>query len=590
MKKILLLVLVLPLLASAQKQIEIGDVYYDFFQYKEAIRAYEIALKTERTFTNEAHLLTQLAYSYTYTFQYEKAETYFAELVKLGDKKQVPDIYLDYGNVLKVLGKYTEALNQYNYYTTIIKPDEYTASLIKSVTWADKHKDSVRTNTIVTLTNLNIGGQSLGYTFFADGLLYAHPKDTNYSEYTMLYDLRYAKLIDSVTFTETKEYVNDIKFPFNEGSPTVSPDGEILYFTATATKLKKGAVKKIGNMQISEDGVSNLKIYTARFINGSYTNIIELPFNDKQYNCTHPCISPDGSTLFFASDMPGGFGGLDIYKSVKAANGTWSKPINMGNKINTPENEMYPFLADNYLYFSSKGHLGFGGYDLFQTMLGINYTPLNARNMGKPFNSSKDDVAFIISGDGVTGYFSSNRDNNNGIDKVYYFRDQIAAPVTPVIIASATPKPNQPITPSNTNAATTKPVETISGNKVADGTKTLSGKTINTVYYGFNKSNIQPSFITLLDSTLLLVKSLPDLTLKIYAHTDCRGSDEYNLALSRRRALSVKNYLVSKGFKREKIGLIYYGESKPKIGCEPCEACTEEEHKENRRVEVKVVN
>lgn len=583
--RILLFLLFVPTMLLAQNNIELGDVHYDFFQYKEAIRAYETALKNERTFKNETHILTNLAYCYAYTFQYEKAEEKFAELVKVGDKKPLPDVYLDYGIVLKVLGKYEKAREQFVYYNSLVKADEYTNSLIKSLNWAEKYKDSIRPNTYVGLTNLNIGGQSLGYAYFADGLLYAHPRDTDFSEYTTLYDLQYALMADSVTFTEKKnEYVGGIKFAFNEGSPTVSSDGELLYFTATATRMRGGKIKRVGNLEISDDGVNNLKIYSARFINGEFGSITELPFNNKQYNCTHPFITSDGNTLYFASDMPGGYGGLDIYKSVKAPNGVWGTPVNLGEKINTVEHEGYPYSADGYLYFSSKGHVGFGGYDLFQSVLGLNGVPLNARNMGKPFNSSKDDVAFIISSDGVTGYFSSNRDNNLGIDKVYYFKDNYNVSKQEPVLAQI----NQ--APKSVNQATVAvlpAIETIS-NKKTEPTVPKMGSTISTVLYKFNDVSLQQGFKLGLDSVVLLTKQYPNLSVNINAYADCRGSDAYNMALSKRRAQVAKNYLISKGVKPNNIGMVAFGEGNPLVTCEPCNACSDEQHRQNRRIEIKV--
>ncbi len=583
-RNLICLLLLSPSLLFAQQSIEAGDIYYDFFQYKEAIREYENALKNNRTFKNEAHLLTNLAYSYAYTFQYEKAEEKFAELVKIGDKKPLPDIYLDYGVVLKVLGKYEKAREQFTFYTTLVKGDEYTSLLMKSLNWAEKYKDSIRPNTYVGLTNLNIGGQSLGYAYFAEGILYAHPRDTQYSEYTTLYDLQYATMIDTVTFAEKRdEYVGSIKFPYNEGAPSVSFDGELLYFTATANKTKKGIVKKVGKLEISEDGVSNLKIYVSKFENGQFEGIVELPFNDKQFNCTHPFISRDGNTLYFVSDMPGGFGGLDIYKSEKGTDGKWGKPVNMGAKVNTTEHETYPYLADGYLYFSSKGHVGFGGYDLFQSALDQRGSPVNVKNMGKPFNSTKDDVAFIIAGDGITGYFSSNRDNNEGIDKVYYFRDNYAAPTSPSIAQVNTPVAKQiPITLASKQPVAKEP--TVNNQSLSPEV----GKTLSVVLYAFNNVDLQQAFKEQLDSIVVLAKLFPQLKINIHAYADCRGSEAYNMALSKRRAQSTKKYLVGKGFKAGNIGMVSYGEGSPKISCNPCEACSEEQHKENRRVEIKI--
>ncbi|MFN3446555.1 MAG: hypothetical protein ACK44D_12505, partial [Bacteroidia bacterium] len=339
----------------AQESIEKGNAFYDFFQFKEAIKEYEFALKNNRTTKNEAHVLKRLAYSYLYTFQYSKAEAKFNELVLLGDKKASPEVYLDYGNVLKIQGKYDKARDQFNYYNTLMKSDSYSAFLTRSLNWAIKNKDSVRTKTYVGVTNIDVSGQSLGYCFFDNGLIYAHAKDTNYNEFTTLFDLGFITKIDSVNFTKGDDVVSDINFPFNEGSPCLSPDGETLYFTATGAKVKEGEVRKSGSGQTSADGVSNLRLYSSKLDNGKFSTITELSFNDKNYNYIHPTVSADGNTLYFASDMPGGYGALDIYKTTRNADGTWTTPINLGEKVNTTEQEGFPFLIGDKLYFSSKG-------------------------------------------------------------------------------------------------------------------------------------------------------------------------------------------------------------------------------------------
>ncbi|MBW7846149.1 MAG: PD40 domain-containing protein, partial [Bacteroidia bacterium] len=217
----------------AQSAIEKGDLYFDFFHYKEASKEYEKALKKERTYKNEAHLLTNLAYSYLYTFQYGKALNVFEELVKIGDKKPNEQVYLDYANLLKIIGNYPKAKEQFKYYGTLTKKSGYVMQLERSLNWAIKHNDSINKKVLIAKTNLDVSGQSLGYTLFDNGIIYAQAKDTNYSEYTTLFDLRFAKQIDSVTFKQEQEYVGLITFPFNVGSPAISADGQVLYFSAT---------------------------------------------------------------------------------------------------------------------------------------------------------------------------------------------------------------------------------------------------------------------------------------------------------------------------------------------------------------------
>lgn len=586
--------------ASAQKHVESGDVFYNDFQYKEAIKEYEAALTNERTFKNEAHLLTNLAYSYMYTFQYAKAEQTFLQLVKLGDKKPAPEVYLDYGNILKILGKYDKAKEQFVYYATLVQKDEYARFLDRSLNWAIKNKDVVRPNTLVTLTNLNVSGQSLGYCLFDEGVIYAQAKDTNFSEFTTLFDMRYAKQIDSVTFAPQNEYVGEIMFPYNEGSPCVSTDGQTLYFTATSARIKAGLVKS-GNGQVSTDGVSNLKLYTAQLVNGVFANVTELPFNNKDYNFIQPFVTADGNTLYFTSDMPGGYGGLDIYKCNKLADGKWSSPINLGDKVNTSEQDCYPYQVNNDFYFSSKGHVGFGGYDIFKTTIGLNATINNAQNLGKPYNSSKDDMAFILTKNGGAGYFSSNRDNDNGFDKVYYFNDNYT-PIAKFTDVVATIKNTQQDTAAQTITTAAIKVKTalaiaaksapkVATNKpktaVINTTETVDVGAGKTIYFDFNSSALQQNLATI-DAVIAAWKLNSKFMVEVVAYTDCRDSAAYNQKLANKRAQSVVDYMRKKGVNSKQIIAIGIGENQALENCETCTLCTEEQHAANRKVEIKI--
>ena len=437
------LLFLLPFTGSTQnKEIEQGDVYFEFFQFPEAIESYQAALKIYNPKV-EAHILDRLAQCYKVTFQYEKAEEYYTKLIRLGDKHTAPDVYLDYAAILKINGDYARSREQYKYYLTLYPNDPFATAQLASLQWAWKNKDSIR-NFTVTPTDLNISGQSLGYCFFDNGMIYSTQKNKGFkNDPVLMFDLEYADMKDSITFVQGENFMDGINFDLNEGSPSVSEDGLLIYFSANATKVKNGKVKKkVGGIEVSSDGIANLKIYVAKFENGKFSSPQELPFNNKEYNCMHPCIADNGKTLYFASDMPKGFGGTDIYKVTRGDDGKWGVPENLGQGINTTENEIYPYVGGKVLFFASKGLNGFGGYDLFQAKLNLGI-PSAPVNMGIPFNSPKDDMAFICRSDGRTGYFSSNRDNGGGVDKVYFYIDnRILAERKPVIIASAeTPKP-----------------------------------------------------------------------------------------------------------------------------------------------------
>lgn len=597
--------------ASAQNiEIQRGDIHYEFFQFKEAIENYEAALKQSRNSKMEPYLLDRLAQCYKYSFQYKKAEEYFSRLVRLGDGKAEPDAYLDYGAILKINGDYARAKDQFQYYLTFFPDDPYASFQLRSLAWAVKHIDSVR-NFTVTPTNLNISGQSLGYCLFDDGMIYAtsRNKSGDNTNVTQLFDLDYAQMKDSITFAEGDRIMDEIQFELNEGSPSVSDDGLLVYFSANATKIKNGVVKKkVGAIEISSDGVANIKIYVAKLVNGKFVSPQELPFNNKEYNCMHPWVTDNGNTLYFASDMPKGFGGLDIYKVTRGQDGKWGVPQNLGEKINTAENEMYPFVSNGNFFYASKGLNGFGGYDLYQSKLtlGLPGVPVN---MGQPFNSSHDDIAFICKADGRTGYFSSNRDNGEGIDKVYFFRDNTLftatkKPVFAMLDSNEKPKtavsktqPKAPVTmasaePVKKPGPVKKPAAQ-KPQKPAPATAAPDDELLKLVFekvrFRFNEIAVPEASYVTLDSAITISRNNRAVKIQVNAHTDSRGSVAYNQKLSDQRAQAVKKYLLRNGVAASRIVTRGFGESQLLNNCTDDVPCSDDQHAENRRVEIRIV-
>jgi outer membrane protein OmpA-like peptidoglycan-associated protein len=172
------------------------------------------------------------------------------------------------------------------------------------------------------------------------------------------------------------------------------------------------------NYQPSKDEAATLKLYTGSYSKGNMNNLRMASFCLDNFNYVHPSISADGNTLFFASDREGGKGGMDLYYSVKNATG-WSAPVNMGEKVNTAGNELFPFVtANNLLYFSSNGHEGMGGLDVYETRL-KDLKPSKVYNLGMPVNSREDDFSYFLNKDGKTGFFSTNRDHSGLDDDIY---------------------------------------------------------------------------------------------------------------------------------------------------------------------------
>lgn len=209
-------------------------------------------------------------------------------------------------------------------------------------------------------------------------------------------------------YVKPKVFMADLHTSSNDGPVSFSKDYSVVYFTRL--NKKKSAIGK--------DGTYKMNMFYATLNRSGFDSVARMPFNSNEYNLAHPSISADGNTLFFTSDMPGGMGGMDIYMS-KKVNGVWGNPINLGDKINTTADEVFPFIAaDNKLYFSSSGHDGMGGLDIYETRV-KNDKAERAFNMGSPVNSSKDDFGLFLGNDAKTGFLSSDRREGETGDDIY---------------------------------------------------------------------------------------------------------------------------------------------------------------------------
>jgi hypothetical protein len=208
-------------------------------------------------------------------------------------------------------------------------------------------------------------------------------------------------------------FAESLTTSFYDGPLCFSADGNMVYFTRSNLKNNKPVKAK--------DGLVKLKIYSAKLNGAKWENIVELPFNNKEYDFTHPSISPDGRRLYFASNRPGGFGGMDLYVAT-LIDGKWSEPVNLGPKINTPKDEVFPFIhADGKVYYSSNGKArNIGGLDIYFTAK-TDTGWLVPHLLPEPINSRSDDFGLIMSGDKRFGYFSSNRASGKGDDDIYLF-------------------------------------------------------------------------------------------------------------------------------------------------------------------------
>ena len=380
-------------------------------------------------------------------------------------------------------------------------------------------------------------------------------------------------------------------------------------------------------------------IYSADLVDGKWTNIKPTNLNNPNYIVYHPSLSNDGKTLYFASDMPGGEGGTDIYKSSINEDGSLSAPINLGNIVNTEGNESFPFIygEDETLYFSSDGHVGFGLLDVFVSIKNENNEIVNVINLGEPINSKKDDFAYFLSKDGFKGYISSNRKGGMGGDDVYAFtrippltlKGQIFDAVNNEPVAGAKVVLSRENGEELTYFITEedgayehliprdeKFILKGSKEKYQDAIKEFSSfglekKTelivnlnipmapiedvvvladLETIYFDLDKHNIRPDAAVELDKVVALMNKYPGMVIRLESHTDSRANDDYNMRLSNRRAKSTYDYIVSKGINADRITKYEgFGETQLVNKCSNNVPCSEQEHQLNRRTEFIII-
>jgi outer membrane protein OmpA-like peptidoglycan-associated protein len=381
-----------------------------------------------------------------------------------------------------------------------------------------------------------------------------------------------------------------------------------------------------GDYEKAVDGESKLTIYRALNAGGEWRDVATTSLESKEYGVGHPSITKDGKSIYFASQAPDGLGGTDIYKA-DLKDGVISNPVNLGPSVNTAGDDSFPYIADdNTLYFSSNGHLGLGGLDVFK------YTDGQVTNMGSPVNSSLDDFGFSYSEATGKGYVSSNRDGGQGGDDVYGIERieicEVAVSVTAVDAKTGMPIPgaivslqdgNNNTMPGQTTDANGKAVFTTDCNleltargakdKYESGEATLSVAEeetamvevlmvpepeivedkiiLNKIYFDLDNSDIRPDAALELDRLVGLMKKYPTLEILAETYADIRGSDDYNLALTERRSESIIKYIASQVGDASRLTAAGRGEANSVVDC-ASKKCTSAEYELSRRSEFTV--
>ena len=588
------------------------------------------------------------AQCYYFTHDYKNALKWYSIAIQKGAKD--PYFYYKMGECLKMTGKYTEAILKFQEYQKMQPDDPNTAIMIEGCELALKLKDA---KTRFHVEEFKPANEPSGTKEKSDDFspMWANKKKTTIMftsdrkggesasqwkwtgrKYTDIW------VIETQSKKEPQKWEEAVPVPgantnWNDGTVTFDEKYSKMYFTQC--NGIKGDERKC-------------KIYEARK-SGKEWDITPkpLPFCDDKSNYGHPALSPDGEKLFFASDRPGGFGDTnthDIYLVNYVKRGkTWGEPINLGPVINTKENEVFPYVStDGTLYFSSDGHVGLGALDIFYSK-GTGMDWEKPENMKSPINSYGDDFGIIMDDTKEKGYFTSNRSaagkpddniyrfwmdpmvfflsgvvtdckdgkplvkslitisNNHDSSKIRLYTDAKGFYKTPILVNTKyelfASKRDEYYYDSKEEYVSTMELEQ-SQNFVRDFClkNQCSDIFILPIYYGLDSSNIytRSESKQVLDDLIITLKKYPKMAIELGTHTDCRNTYEYNRALSQRRADSAVAYIMIGGINPFRLQAMGYGESQLVNLCE-CEGgnivpCTEEEHQQNRRAVVKVLN
>ncbi|MEW4925374.1 OmpA family protein [Algibacter sp. 2305UL17-15] len=409
------LVLIASLSAFAQQgmQKKADSLFYKF-AFVDAVKTYKKLISKDY---NADYATRQVADCYAYMRNPDSASVYYKKTVQ---QENVPvEYYYKYAQALRGQNDYKTSrvwLKKFKDAGGIIEknklsrdPDFITAVFNAENTYFLKE---VKINSELS----DFGAfEHNGNVYFASsadkGVSQKHIYGWNEQPFLDVYVTE--KDADSIVHHKSK-LQGDVNSRYHDGPVIITKDGKTMYFSRN--NFSKYELEK------DKDGISNLMIYRASLVDGEWTNLEALPFNNKEYSVGHPTLNSDETKLYFASDMPGGFGGSDIYYVDINKDGSFGTPQNAGDIINTKDNELFPFInTEDILFFSSDGHLGLGLLDIFATVYNQNKAIESVVNLGLPVNSNKDDFSFFMNNDGITGYMASNREGGKGDDDIYAY-------------------------------------------------------------------------------------------------------------------------------------------------------------------------
>lgn len=602
-------------MTAQNKKTKKADQLYERLEYADAATAYEKLVKKGHA---DNYVYAQLGNSYYYMNASKEAEKNYRKAV--ASKSADAQTIYRYAQVLKRNGKVQEFQQWMENYARMNPTDSRSKAFLNNPNYLQELLNSEPEYTADVLSGVNSGYSDFGGFVYEDAFYFASSRNTKRKSYGWndqpYLDIYKAQIVGE-SIQDPQLLKGDVNTKYHESSVSISPDGKRMYFDRNdyyRGKYKKGS-----------DGVNQIHIYYAENVNGEWKDVQKAPFNDRNYSTGHPSVSPDGKWLYFSSDREGSVGDSDIYRVAINSDGSFGEPERLSSTINTEGKEVFPFIAkDGTLYFSSDGHPGMGGLDVFYAKAqGDSFGSVH--NMGPAVNSSADDFAFHYDTERNKGFVSSDRSGNSsdniyGVELIEVCESVIAVYIKDSKTREVLSNANVRLFDSNHNHLETKSSDSngqvkfdadcdtdyfveASHDDYEDNAITFAIQqeavveddllldriivedriVINPIHFDFDKSDIKPEAALELDHVVAVMKKHENMIIKVEAHTDSQGSSEYNKGLSERRAQSTVAYIVSQGIDAGRISGEGFGDTKPEIDCGG--NCSEEDHEINRRSE-----
>ena len=601
------------------------------FSKLEFVKAAESYKKLINNGKSSDYVVAQLAECYYNIFNTVEAEKWYATLA---EESSNADIIFKYSQMLKANGKYKLSNKWMNKFVELRPADNRATSFLKNPNYLPK---IISKGKRFNVQNLDINSEysDFGGSLNDNKLYITSSRNTvglfdfgRWITQRINYGWNNEPYLDIYSFdvTESGSYLNEdnlgsnVNTKYHEGLASFDSEGNM--YISRESFYENEYVKDPESNNIT----SLIGIYK---ISKGEKNVVALNINSVEYSVKNPSVSSDGKTIYFSSDMPGGFGNFDIYKGNIDEEGNINNVENLGQKVNTEGQEMFPFIGDkNNLYFSSDSQLGLGGLDVFFTKE-VDGKWASVRNVGIPVNSNADDFAFNMNEATGEGFVSSNRSGGKGGDDIYSIKRLI--PICDVLLTANVMDAK---TKLGIDSATTS-VSDEEGNIASTKTSSTEGVTefmlvcdeagklivskegynskivdlkmsneeftsidvmldpiekiivaekieLNAIYFDFDKSNIKAEAAFELDKLVQIMNKYPEMTVSIESHTDSKGPSSYNQRLSERRAKTTSQYVISKGIDSSRLSSAGKGESNPVVDCTNC---SKEEDQLNRRSE-----